>query len=123
MEPANGLLWEVSIWEFGFVTVLLSGGAAFMTGRAVALAWNSNLQLFAYMVLLACATRFIHFALFQGTLFSLHYYVVDLIVLLAIGFFGKRLTRSGQMTMQYKFEYERTGPLSWSRKPEDAVRH
>ena len=38
--------------------------------------------------------RFIHFALFDGTLLSLHYYVVDTIVLLIIGALGFRYHRA-----------------------------
>ncbi|MCP1337002.1 DUF6867 family protein [Futiania mangrovi] len=116
IEHDNALLWEVSFAEFIFVTVILAGGAAYLTGRAVALSWSTNLQLAAYMVLLAAATRFIHFALFSGTLLSLHYYVVDLCVLLAIAFIGKRVTRAGQMARQYSFAYRRAGPLGWARK-------
>lgn len=103
MEHQNTLIWEVSLWEFLFVTVILAGGAAYMTGRAMANVWNGIGQLIVYMVLLALATRFIHFALFQGTLLSFHYYIVDLIVLIGIGLFGFRVTRRKQMARQYGF--------------------
>lgn len=96
-------IWEVTVWEFFFVTVLLGGGAAFLTGRAVALSWLANHQLVIYIVLLTAATRFIHFALFEGTLISPWYFCVDLIVLLALGFAGKSMTRSKQMATQYGF--------------------
>ena len=39
MENENSLLWEVTFWEFLFVTVLLAGAAAFLTGRAAARSW------------------------------------------------------------------------------------
>ena len=116
MVKENGLLWEVSFWEFFFVTVVLAGGAAYLTGRAVARSWNSGAQLAIYMVLLTTACRFIHYALFNGTLLSLHYYVVDLIILLIIAFIGRQATRARQMTTQYSFEYERSGPVGWTRK-------
>lgn len=103
MEHQNTLIWEVSFGEFLFVTVLLAGGAAYMTGRAMANVWNGIGQLMVYMVLLALATRFIHFALFEGTLLSLHYYIVDLIVLICIGLLGFRVTRGKQMVRQYGF--------------------
>ncbi len=96
-------IWEVSMWEFVFVTAALGGGAAFLTGRAVAKSWLGNSQLIIYVVLLTAATRFIHFALFEGTLISLWYFCVDLIVLLAFGFAGKSMTRSKQMATQYGF--------------------
>lgn len=113
---ANGLIWEVSIWEFVFVTVLLAGGAAYLTGKAVASAWQPNLQLAAYVLLLGLATRFIHFALFNGTLLSPYYYIVDVLVLMAIAFFGKRITRARQMSTQYSFQYSRSGPTNWTKK-------
>jgi hypothetical protein len=116
MEKDMSLLWEVSIWEFLFVTVILAGGAAYLTGRAVARTWESDARLAVYMVLLAAATRFIHFALFHGTLLSLQYYIVDFLVIVAIAFVGKRVTRARQMASQYGFEYSRTGMLGWSRK-------
>src|SRR5690606_20763161 len=108
--------WEVTLWEFLFVTVALAGGAAYLTGRSVARSWLTDVNLVIYMLLLAAATRFIHFALFSGTLLSPYYYVVDLIVLLALAFLGKRITRAGQMGRQYGFIYARTGLLSWARK-------
>jgi hypothetical protein len=116
IEKANSLIWEVSVWEFLLVTAVLAGGAAYLTGRAVARSWQTNATLAIYMVLLALATRFIHFALFQGTLLSLHYLMVDFIVITALAFLGKRITRAGQMSRQYGFEYDRKGSLSWVRK-------
>lgn len=103
MENQNTVIWEVSFWEFLFVTVILAGGAAYMTGRAVARIWKGLAQLAIYIVLLAAATRFIHFSLFSGTLISPYYYVVDLIVLLAIAALGFKVTRSRQMSRQYGF--------------------
>lgn len=103
MESQNTLIWEVTVWEFLLVTVVLAGGAAYMTGRAVAGSWLGRWHLIGYMVLLAAATRFIHFALFSGSLISPYYYVVDLIVLVAIATLGFRITRSRQMARQYGF--------------------
>jgi len=116
MEHENSFLWEVTFWEFFFVTVLLAGGAAYLTGRAIARSWQTDAQLAVYIVLLAAATRFIHFALFRGTLLSLHYYLVDLAVLLVIAFLGKRITRTRQMTTQYCFDYARTSLVGWRAK-------
>lgn len=116
MENANGIFWEVSIWTFLLVTVALAGGAAFLTGRAQARAWQGPKLLVFYIVLLTAATRFMHFALFGGTLLSLHYYLVDFVVLTAIAFAGKRMTRSKQMGGQYSFAYDRKGSFSWARK-------
>ena len=109
MEHQNTLIWEVSFWEFLFVTIMLAGGAAYLTGRAIANSWLGIGHVIAYMVLLGAATRFIHFALFDGTLLSLHYYLVDLVVLLAIAALGFRVTRGKQMARQYKFLFAGNG--------------
>ena len=112
----NGLLWEVTIAEFILVTIALGGGTAWMTGRAVASTWRTPLQLALYMVMLACAVRFIHFALFQGTLLSLHYFLVDFVFILVFAFLGMRFTRAGQFAKQYGFAFTRSGPFSWRQK-------
>lgn len=112
----GGLLWEVSFGVFLLVTVILFGGAAYLTGRAVAREWSANSTLVVYMVLLAGGCRFIHFALYRGTLVSPYYYAVDLAVLLALAFLGKRITRARQMARQYGFLYSRSGPLTWRAK-------
>ncbi|MEQ8295215.1 MAG: hypothetical protein RIB55_01890 [Nitratireductor sp.] len=116
MENENSLLWEVTFWEFLFVTVLLAGAAAYLTGRAAARTWLPKAQLAFYVLLLTAATRFIHFALFNGTLLSLQYFVVDLIVLLAIAFGGMRITRAYQMSTQYSFAFLRSGPFGWKQR-------
>jgi len=103
MEHQNTLIWEVTFWEFVLVTVVLAGGAAYLTGRAIASVWQGTTQVVIYMVLLAAATRFIHFALFKGTLLSANYYLVDLIVLLIAAGIGFVVTRRRQMQRQYGF--------------------
>ena len=116
----QGILYEEpSIWLFLLVTVIMGGWAAWMTGRAMALTWRDFRQLVAYLLILAGAVRFIHFALFEGTLRSLHYYLVDAAVVTAIGLLGYRVTRARQMTTQYRWLYERTGPLTWREKRQD----
>ena len=110
----QGVLYEEpSVWLFLLITVIMGGWAAWMTGRAMALTWRPFGQLVAYLLILAVAVRFIHFALFEGTLLSLHYYLVDAVVILAIGSLGFRYNRARQMTTQYRWLYERTGPFSW----------
>ena len=110
----QGILYEEpSIWLFLLVTVIMGGWAAWMTGRAMAITWRPYGMLIAYLLILAGAVRFIHFALFDGTLVSLHYYVIDAIVILIIGSLGFRYHRARQMTSQYRWLYERTGLFSW----------
>lgn len=110
------LLWEVNFASFLVVTIFLGGGAAYLTGRAVALTWRSWRQLAAYLAILTCAVRFIHYALFGGTLLSLHYFIVDLIFVAIFAALGQRITRSGQMTTQYRWVYVRRTPLFWARR-------
>lgn len=107
---ANSLLWEVSITEFLFVTVILGGAGAWMIGRSTALRWSGWGLLAFYLLLLTVAARFIHFSLFGGTFFlppetfgtALHYGVVDYVVLFAFGAFGRLYVRRRQMARQYR---------------------
>jgi hypothetical protein len=69
-----------------------------------------------YMLLLACAVRFAHFALGAGTLLSLPSYLVDAVYLAGVGALGWRITHTGQMVTQYPWLYERSGPLRWRAK-------
>ena len=113
----QGVLYEEpSVWLFLLVTVIMGGWAAWMTGRALALTWKPLGQVLFASAGLTMAVRFIHFALFEGTLFSLQFYAVDFVVVLALALLGYRYTRTKQMTSQYKWLYERTGPLTWREK-------
>ncbi|MEN5277559.1 DUF6867 family protein [Brucella sp. TWI432] len=113
----QGILYEEpSFWLFFLITCLLGGWAAWMTGRACAQTWRTYPHLLLYLIPLAAAVRFIHYALFEGTLLSLHYYLVDLIVLMIIGTIGFRFTRTKQMVRQYNWLYEKASPLSWKAK-------
>jgi hypothetical protein len=112
-----GILYETTLTSFLVTTCLLGGGAAWMSGRALARGWRPVLQLIGYMLMLGLALRFFHFALNEGTLLSPHYYVVDTIVLIAAAVLGYRVTRTSQMTTQYRWLYERTSPLTWRARP------
>jgi hypothetical protein len=111
-----GTIWEVGLADFLLVTLFLGGGAAYLTGRAVASVWSPMLQMVVYVVGLTCAVRFIHYALFGGTLLSLQYYLVDLVILLILGTIGFRITKTNQMVRQYSWLYERAGPFGWRQK-------
>jgi hypothetical protein len=113
----QGILYEEpSFWLFVLVTVLMGGWAAWMTGRAMALSWQPYLLGVGYLLILAVAVRFFHYALFGGTLLSIHYYLVDAAVIVTIGSMGFRRTRARQMARQYRWLYERAGPLTWREK-------
>lgn len=98
---------------FLVLTVVIGGGAAYLSARGLALGWRAFWQVAAYMLLLAAAVRFFHYALFDGELFSAYYYLVTYLVLLAIAGLAYRLTRTTQMVTQYPWLYERSSPLSW----------
>jgi hypothetical protein len=113
----QGILYEEpSFWLFVLVTVLMGGWAAWMTGRAMAITWQPYVLCLVSLLVLAGAVRFIHYALFGGTLLSLHYYLVDAVVIVAIGSLGFRQRRVRQMTSQYRWLYERAGPFTWREK-------
>jgi hypothetical protein len=117
MDTALQLFEEDSFGVFLLVTVILGGGAAYLAGRAIAQTWRPWWQVVAYSFILGCAVRFIHFALFGGTLLSLHYYVVDCAVALALAFAGFRSQRVSQMVTQYRWINEPYGLMRWRRKP------
>ena len=84
---------EHSLGVFLLVSVAMGGGAAWLAGRAIAATWRPWWHVVLYMLILSLAVRFIHFALFDSILFSLHYYLVDFAVCLGFGLLGFRLMR------------------------------
>jgi hypothetical protein len=107
---------EGSVGVFILVSLVMGGGAAWLSGRAIAATWRPWWQIGVYMLILAAAVRFIHYALFEGTLLSLHYYVVDGAICMLFGLLGFRATRVRQMVTRYGFLNVRSGPLSWARR-------
>ena len=108
-----GVLYEIGLADFVIVTLVLGGAAAYMTGRAVARSWEPGTRAIAWVVPLAAATRFIHFALFHGTLLTLHFYLVDFVILTLFAMLGHRVTRFRQMTRGYAWTIEPAQMLSW----------
>ena len=106
-------LSDDSLRVFLILTVVIGGGAAFLAGRGLARSWKPFWRVYFYMALLAVAVRFFHYALFDGNLRSLYYYLVTYVVLLAAGSLGFRAMRTTQMVTQYRWLYERTSPLTW----------
>ena len=108
---------EDSFGVFVLVTVFLGGGAAALAGRAIAATWRPWAQVVAYSLILGAVARFFHFALFDGTLLSAHYYLVDSAVCMAFGLLGFRAARAAQMVTQYRWLNQPAGALRWRRKP------
>lgn len=108
--------WENGFLSFLILTVILGGSAAYMSGRAVAVQWKTVQLLAFYSFLLSLAIRFLHFALFEARLISIKLFLIDFIILFAIGMLGYRLTRVSQMVNQYRWKYQRTGVFWWKDK-------
>ncbi|MFD2237123.1 DUF6867 family protein [Aureimonas populi] len=111
MQPQMALLWEVSVFEFVLVTMVLGGALAYMIGRSTALTWSGWGLMTFYTLLLTIAARFIHFSLFDGTFFlpletlgtAAYYAGIDFIVLMAFAAAGRMWTRKLQTQRQYGF--------------------
>lgn len=95
------------------LTCVVMGWAAFMTGQAVARTWRPMWQVFTYSALLACASRFLHFALFDGRLLSFTGFLADLVTLTLVGMAAYRMAHVAKMVSQYPWLYVRAGPWSY----------
>ena len=106
-----GTLYETETWlQVLFVTGILGGGAAWLTGRACADTWRPLGQVIAYSILLGAVVRFFHFALFEADLFSPASFLADTLFLMAVGSLSWRVARTTRMVTQYVGAYERSSP-------------
>jgi uncharacterized membrane protein SirB2 len=114
----QGILYEEpSFWSFVMVSFLIGGWTAWRTGKGVADGWGQIIpHVVIYTLLLGIGIRFVHHALFNGTMFSLHYYIVDTICLMIFSLAGFRYTRAKQMSTKYYWLYEKAGPFAWKKK-------
>lgn len=112
-----GFLFDTSLPVFLLVTVVLAGGGGYLSGKAIAQTWRSPWQTIPAAAVLGAAARFMHFALFGGTLVSLPHLAVDMLVVLALALLGYRRGRAIQMVGQYAFLYRPAGPFGWRRRP------
>jgi len=99
------------------LTVILMGGAGWMTGQALASGWKPAWLVLPYGVLLGLVDRFLTWGLFQGELLSFSQFVIDSAVILSIAALAHRFTRARKMVAQYPWLYDRTGLLTWREKP------
>jgi hypothetical protein len=116
MTALAAIYGKESLAQIFFVTVVLGGGAAWMAAHTLANSWRSFPQTAFYLLLLAAAVRFVHFALFQGVLFSSSAFLADAAFVVLAGAISWRLTRASRMVTQYRWLYERTGPFTWREK-------
>jgi hypothetical protein len=112
----RGIVYEQSLGSFLLVTAVLNGGAAWLAGRAIAQTWRVWPWVIVYSLLIGAAARFIHYALFSGTLLSPHYYALDAGVAVMAGLLGFRHARAGQIATQYAFLFRRRGWFGWARQ-------
>ena len=96
------------------LTLILFGGAAYMTGQAISATWRPLYQVVIYAMLLGAANRFMVYALFEGDLLSLSGYLVDTATILAIALLAFRVTRVKRMVSQYPWLYRRTSLFTWT---------
>ena len=116
MQDIVGTTWPVFIG----VTVILMGGASYMTGQALAGRWRPEWQILPYGALLGLADRFLVYALFDGELLSLSGYVVDTGLIGLIAFAAYRKTRARKMVTQYPWLYQRHGLFNWRERSDAA---
>jgi len=113
-----------SIWlQFGttprvliLLTLVFFGGAAMLTGQALANGWQPMWKCIPYGILLGCGDRFLNFALFQGPLLSLPGYLLSTLLIVGFTIAGYALVKANKMTSQYPWLYERRGLFSWRSK-------
>ena len=101
---------------FALFTVVIMGGAGYLTGQAVAGTWRPAWQAVLYGLLLGVADRFLVFALFDGPLLSVRGYLVDTGAILLLCFAGYRLMRVRRMVTQYPWLFERDGFFRWRKR-------
>ena len=116
MELILDNLSRNGVGQFLVLTIIMGGGAAFMAGRSLANGWRGIGRLLAYMIPFTAGIRFLHYALFAGHLTSLPHFLVHGIIVSGFALLGYRMRRTQQMTTQYPWLYERSGPLSWRNK-------
>lgn len=105
MVPFSG----TSIGVFIGLTLVLAGGAAILTGQAIASTWRPAWQVAFASVGLGFANRFLVYGLFDGELFSVVGYLFDTAVIMALGLIAFRLAWVRNMVAQYPWLYERAG--------------
>jgi hypothetical protein len=109
-------LLGTSFGVFIGLTVIIIGGAAVMTGRALADGWRSPLQVVFACFGLALADRFLIYALFGGELLHLSGFLIDFAVITAMAMVAHRLTVVHKMVAQYPWRYERASLWTYREK-------
>jgi hypothetical protein len=110
----QGILYEEpSAIAFIVLNVLIGGWASWQTGRAAAQTWRPMWLIVPYAIGLGLAVRFLHFAVFAGSLLSPWFLFVDALVAAGFMLAGYRWRRSEQMSTQYRWMFARRPPFGW----------
>jgi hypothetical protein len=96
--------------------VILGFWTAWRTGRAVASGWNSYPLVVIYSFLIGLGLQFLHHALFNGPVFDVFNYLLDVVLLLIFSTAGYRYRRTAQMVNNYYWLYEKTSAFSYKKK-------
>jgi hypothetical protein len=113
-------LLGTSFGVFIGLTVIITGGAAILTGRALADGWKAPWQVVAACFGLALADRFLVYALFGGELLHLSGFVIHFLVITALALAAHRITAARKMVNQYPWRYQRTSLFGYREKPGQA---
>lgn len=105
-----------SLGVFIGLTLIITGGAATMTGRALADGWKPAWQVVAACFGLALADRFLVYALFQGPLLHLAGFVTHFLAITALALLAYRITAVRKMVNQYPWRYERASLFAYREK-------
>ena len=111
-------LLGTSLGVFIGLTVIIIGGAAIMTGRALADGWKAPFQVVFASFGLALADRFLIYALFHGELLHLTGFLIHFAVIAALALIAYRLTVVHKMVAQYPWRYERESLWRYRQKSE-----
>ena len=95
------------------ITLIIAGGAALMTGRAIAITWRPPWQVILACIGLGLGDRFLIYGLFDGPLLLLSGYVIDTAVIISIGLVAYRIAMVRLMVRQYPWLYQQTGSFTY----------
>ena len=118
----SALYTEETLLQTIFITFIVGCGCAWQAGRSIALTWRPLAAVIRSMILLGFAVRFLHFALFQETLFAPLAYLFETACLILMASLAWRYTRARQMVRQYYWLYEPNGLLSWRPRQDGAAK-
>jgi hypothetical protein len=106
-------LLGTSLAVFIGLTLIITGGAAIMTGKAISEGWRPVWQVVFACFGLGLADRFLVYALFEGELLHFTGFLIHFAVITALAVFAWRITLAHKMAAQYPWKIERTSLFAW----------